>query len=66
MITSNSGPVPAVPTLPLTLAAFVRSVADGSEPPVTARDGLAAVEMVEAVQLSATEGRRVRLAEIRG
>ena len=60
------GPVPAVPTLPLTLEAFVRSVADGSEPPVTARDGLAAVEMVEAVQLSAAEGRRVRLAEIRG
>ena len=60
------GPLPPVNTLPLTLDAFVRSVRDQQPPPIDVHDGVAAVEMVEAALRSATENRRVNLAELRG
>jgi predicted dehydrogenase len=60
------GPVPASPTVPATLRAFVRSVLDDSEPPVSAADGLVAVELAEAAGRSARERRRVELGELRG
>jgi len=44
---TDLGPVPAEPTLPLVLSAFVACVREGSPPPVTAADGLAAVRLVE-------------------
>jgi predicted dehydrogenase len=56
--TSLGSPLP-VPTVAAALRAFVRSVREGAEPPITARDGLAAVAMVEAAALSARTGRRV-------
>jgi len=59
------GPVEATPTIPALLDAFVACARDGREPPVTVEDGLAAVESVEAATLSAREGRRVALEEIR-
>jgi len=62
---SELGPVPSVPTVVETLRAFTRSLRDGTEPPVSAVDGLRAVEMAEAVLLSARLGRRVLLEEIR-
>lgn len=58
------GPIPAAPTVPATLGAFVRSVTGGEEPPVTGEDGLAAVVMVEAARRSAELGRDVLLSEI--
>lgn len=64
--TTDLGPVPANPTIPATLAAFVGSVRDGGEPPIGAADGLAALELVEAAELAAREGRCVELDEIRG
>ena len=63
--TTDLGPVPANATIPATLAAFVRGVRDAAEPAIAAADGLAAVELVEAAELAAREGRRVELDEIR-
>jgi predicted dehydrogenase len=55
---------PPVPTVSAVLADFVR-VARGHEPaPVTATDGLAAVAVAAACELSARLGRRVRLGEL--
>lgn len=62
---ADLGPVPASPTLPATLGAFVACVADGQPPPVTAQDGAIAVRCVEAAQTSAATGRVVRLEEVR-
>jgi myo-inositol 2-dehydrogenase/D-chiro-inositol 1-dehydrogenase len=59
------GPVPAVPTVALALAAFVDAVLDGTPMPCTAEDGLQAVRMVEAARLSAQSGRRILLSEVR-
>jgi myo-inositol 2-dehydrogenase/D-chiro-inositol 1-dehydrogenase len=63
--TNDLGPVAPNPTIPATLRAFVRGVIEQATPPVSATDGLAAVEMAEAAALSAREGRRVMLEEIR-
>jgi myo-inositol 2-dehydrogenase/D-chiro-inositol 1-dehydrogenase len=46
------------------LEAFVRCVAEGSEPPVTGADGRAPVVMAKAAALSYKENRPVKLAEI--
>lgn len=62
---TSSGPVPGRHTVDVTLQTFVASVRDGSPPPITARDGLAAVELVEACLTSARLGRRVLLDELR-
>lgn len=62
---ADLGPVPAGNTLPLALDAFVACVRDGTPSPVSGRDGLVAVEMVEAATLSAAEGRPVAIAEVR-
>ena len=62
---TDLGPVPSTPTLPATLQAFTNAVADQTAPPVSARDGLATLEVIEAAELSHKEGRRVRLDEIR-
>ena len=56
---TDLGSPPPVPTVAAALRAFVRAVREGSEPPITARDGLAAVRMAEAASLSARTGRRV-------
>jgi myo-inositol 2-dehydrogenase / D-chiro-inositol 1-dehydrogenase len=61
----NLGPVPQRPTVPEVLRRFVACVAEGAPVPVTARDGLAAVELAEAMRISAAEGRRVRVADLR-
>jgi myo-inositol 2-dehydrogenase/D-chiro-inositol 1-dehydrogenase len=58
--TDLGSPAP-VPTVVATLRAFVRSIREGTEPPITARDGLAAVRMAEAAALSARTGRRVTI-----
>jgi len=63
---ADLGPVPAVPTVVEALRAFVRSLRDATPPPVTATDGLRAVEMADAALLAARLGRRVLLDEIRG
>ena len=55
------GPLPPVQTLPLTLAAFVRSVREQAPPPIDVADGVAAVEMADAALRSAAEDRRVIL-----
>ena len=60
----NLGPVPEVPTVAEALKAFVRTVRDGVPPVVTAADGCAAVEIVEAALLSARLGRRVLVSEV--
>jgi predicted dehydrogenase len=59
------GPIPSHHTVNTTLARFVECVRDGTPPPITAEDGEAAVRMVEACARSASEGRRVRLDELR-
>jgi len=59
------GPLPETPTLPRVLQAFVDCLARQLPPPVTVADGLAAVEMVEAAQLSARERREVAIDELR-
>jgi myo-inositol 2-dehydrogenase/D-chiro-inositol 1-dehydrogenase len=46
------GPVPAEPTIPRALAAFVRCVREGSPSPVPVTDGVAALEMVDAARRS--------------
>ena len=53
---TDLGPVPALPTIPRTLEAFVRCVREDTPPPVGVADGVAAVEMVEAALLSARRG----------
>ena len=58
------GPVPAIPTVAATLAAFVDAVLDGGLVPCTAEDGLQAVRMAEAARRSAETGRRTRLTEV--
>jgi myo-inositol 2-dehydrogenase/D-chiro-inositol 1-dehydrogenase len=63
--TRDVGPIAPSPTIPATLQAFANGVSAGAAPPVSAADGLAAVEMAEAATLSAREGRRVMLEEIR-
>jgi myo-inositol 2-dehydrogenase/D-chiro-inositol 1-dehydrogenase len=63
--TEDLGTVPVSHTVPRTLQAFVECLGEGRPMPVTARDGRIAVEMVEAARLSAEEGRRVTLEEIR-
>jgi predicted dehydrogenase len=62
---TDLGPIPPGVTVPEALKSFVEVIASGSEPPVTARDGLAAVEMAEACALSARLGRRVDLDDLR-
>lgn len=59
------GPIVSSPTIAATLRAFAHGVSAGTTPPVSAADGLAAVEMAEAAALSAREGRRVMLEELR-
>ncbi len=53
--------IPASPTIPLTLAAFVNCIERQEEPPVDVDDGLAAVRMVDAARHSANTGRQVAL-----
>jgi myo-inositol 2-dehydrogenase/D-chiro-inositol 1-dehydrogenase len=60
-----SDTVPERYTVDEALRAFVECVRDGAPPPITARDGLAAVELVEACSISAELGRRVLLDELR-
>lgn len=62
---NDLGPVAPDPTIPATLRAFVDGVSEDAVPPVSAADGLAAVEVAEAAALSVREGRRVMLEEIR-
>jgi myo-inositol 2-dehydrogenase/D-chiro-inositol 1-dehydrogenase len=62
---TSSGPVPDRHTVNVALEAFVGCVRDGTPPPITAGDGLAAVELVEACLTSARLGRRVLLEELR-
>jgi predicted dehydrogenase len=61
----SSDPVPERYTVDAALESFVACVRDGTPPPITARDGLAAVELVEACATSARLGRRVLLDELR-
>jgi predicted dehydrogenase len=63
---TDLGPFPHRPTVPAALAAFVRCIRGEIPPPITAADGVATIELCEAVRLSAREGRRVVLAELRG
>jgi len=58
------GPVPSVPTVPATLAAFVDALLDGTAMPCTAEDGVQAVRMAEAARRSAETGQRVQLADV--
>lgn len=58
--TDLGSPAP-LPTVAAALRAFVRSIEEGAEPPITALDGLAAVRMAEAAALSARTGRRVEI-----
>jgi myo-inositol 2-dehydrogenase/D-chiro-inositol 1-dehydrogenase len=58
--TDLGSPAP-VPTIVAALRVFVRSVREGVEPPITARDGLASVRMAEAAAHSARSGRRVTI-----
>ena len=51
--------IPAAPTIPRTLAAFVGALRADAPFPVTARDGAVAVEIVEAATRSAERGERV-------
>lgn len=60
------GPVPQRHTVPAALSAFAAALRDGSPPPVSAADGLAALEMIDAAERSAREGRRVLLSEVSG
>jgi len=62
---SCSALIPERHTVDETLGAFVACIRDGNPPPITARDGLAAVELVEACAISAKHGRRVLLDELR-
>jgi len=61
---TDLGPVPPCQTIPAALESFVRCCRDGTEPEVTAADGVATLELVEAANLSASLGRRVRLDEL--
>ena len=58
------GPVPPVPTVAATLAAFVDAVVDGTPIPCTVEDGLQAVRMAEAARRSAETGRRQLLSDV--
>lgn len=60
------GPVAPRPTLPETMTAFLDAIERGQPPPVSVRDGLAAIETAEAARLSAATGRRVELSELSG
>jgi myo-inositol 2-dehydrogenase/D-chiro-inositol 1-dehydrogenase len=62
---TDLGPVPPAPTVVAALTAFVDCVRRATAPPVSAADGLAAVELADAAARSAREGRRVELEEIR-
>jgi myo-inositol 2-dehydrogenase/D-chiro-inositol 1-dehydrogenase len=62
---TDLGPVPACNTLPLVVSAFADCLRHGTAPPVTADDGLAAIQMVQAAALSAREGRPVDIEEVR-
>ena len=55
-----------VPTVLAVLAAFLTCVRDGTPPPVPVEDGLKALEVVAACELSSRENRPVALREIRG
>jgi len=55
------GPIAAKPTIPLALQAFVDSCLDDQEFPVTAIDGMRAVQLAEAAARSIDEQRRVEL-----
>jgi myo-inositol 2-dehydrogenase/D-chiro-inositol 1-dehydrogenase len=63
--TRELGPIAPSPTVPAALRAFSRCVRDGTDFPVSAADGLAAVELAEAAARSVREGRRIDLDEIR-
>jgi predicted dehydrogenase len=59
---TDLGPIAAEPTIPETLRRFVRClVEEGGVPEVTAADGLATLEIADAVLRSAESGRRVEL-----
>jgi len=60
------GPIPERHTLPAVLDSFVESLRTETAPKVSAADGLAAVEMVDAARRSIELGRPVRMAELRG
>jgi 2-keto-4-pentenoate hydratase/2-oxohepta-3-ene-1,7-dioic acid hydratase in catechol pathway len=62
---TDLGPIPVAHTVPLTLQRFVRCVTEGLPSPITARDGLATIELVAAAELSDRTGRRVTLDSIR-
>jgi len=62
---TDLGPIEDSPTVPLLLNRFVDALARGEAPEITARDGLAAIEMVEAATLSALESRKVAIEEMR-
>jgi predicted dehydrogenase len=63
---TDLGPVPASPTVPLALDRFTRAVREGRTPEITAADGVAALELVDAARLSVERGRRVWIEEVRG
>lgn len=51
----------AVPTLPLVLGDWLRTVRDGAPPPVTVTDGVAVMQVVDACYRSARTGRAVEI-----
>jgi len=53
------GPVPATPTLPVAMTAFVAAISGGAIVPVPATEGAAAVRLVEAAGRAARTGARV-------
>ncbi len=60
-LASTMQTIPPSPTIPLTLAAFVDCVERQTAPPIDVDDGLAAVRMVEAARLSASDRRTIAL-----
>jgi myo-inositol 2-dehydrogenase/D-chiro-inositol 1-dehydrogenase len=61
---TDLGPVAVRHTVPAALMTFVEALRDGRPSPITARDGLAALEMVDAARRSARSGRAISIAEI--
>ena len=59
---TDLGPVPVKHTVPTALTTFVDNVREGLPSPITAGDGLAALQMVDAARLSARTGRAVPIA----
>ncbi|WP_223268168.1 Gfo/Idh/MocA family protein [Streptosporangium nondiastaticum] len=64
--TGGGDPVPTLPgDYPAYYAAIETSLRTGAEPPVTAREAVAALQVLEAAKVSADEGRTVRIGEPR-